>query len=212
MQNWVEALVVLLTLTNLVLLGSSTLGTCVRVVALQGVILGFLPILAHFEDVTTRVLVVAIITVLFKGLLLPGMLRWALKSAAVKREMEPFVGYSASILIGLGALGVSFWLGGKLPPTETAPLVVPGALFTIMAGLLLIVTRRKALSQALGYLVLENGIYVFGVAVSKELPLLVELGVLLDLFVAIFVMGIAIFHISREFNHINTDQMASLKG
>jgi hydrogenase-4 component E len=88
---------------------------------------------------------------------------------------------------------------------------VPVALFTSLAGLFLIVSRKKALTQVLGYLVLENGIYAFGVGVVQGTPMLVELGVLLDVFVAVFVMGITIFHINRQFDHIDTDQLATLK-
>ena len=72
-------------------------------------------------------------------------------------------------------------------------------------------SRRKALTQVMGYLVLENGIYLFGITLGREAPLLVEMGVSLDVFVAVFVMGIIIFHISREFDHIDVDQLASLK-
>jgi hydrogenase-4 component E len=81
----------------------------------------------------------------------------------------------------------------------------------IFTGLFLIVSRRKALMQVLGYIVLENGIYAFGVALVVESPLLVELGVLLDVFVAVFVMGITMFHLSRAFDDIDTDQLAMLK-
>ena len=85
------------------------------------------------------------------------------------------------------------------------------ALSTILIGLFLIISRRTALMQVVGYLVLENGIYIFGVALAQEEPFLVEMGILLDVFVAVFVMGIAIFHISREFDHIDVDQLTSLK-
>ena len=81
----------------------------------------------------------------------------------------------------------------------------------MMVGLLLIVSRSKAVMQALGYLAMENGIYAFGLAFAVEEPLLVEMGVLLDVFVAVFVMGIAIHHISREFDHIDTDRLSALK-
>ena len=65
--------------------------------------------------------------------------------------------------------------------------------------------------QTLGYLAMENGIYAFGLAFAVEEPLLVEMGVLLDVFVGVFVMGIAIHHISREFDHIDTDRLSELK-
>jgi hydrogenase-4 component E len=90
-------------------------------------------------------------------------------------------------------------------------LLVPVALSTILIGLFLIVSRKKALSQVLGYLVFENGIFTFGVGAAYEAPVLVEMGVLLDVFVAVFVMGIAIFHISREFDSIDTTRLETLR-
>jgi len=93
----------------------------------------------------------------------------------------------------------------------TSALLVPVALSSILIGLFLIVSRKKAVNQVLGFLVLENGIFTFGVGLVRELSLLVELGVLLDVFVAVFVMGIMIFHISREFDHLDTDRLSTLK-
>ncbi len=77
--------------------------------------------------------------------------------------------------------------------------MLEAAIFLVSIGLFLIVSRRNALMQVIGYLVIENGIFVFAVITVAETPLLVELGILLDAFVAVFVMGIAVFHINREF-------------
>ena len=85
------------------------------------------------------------------------------------------------------------------------------ALVTMLIGLFLIVARKTALMQVVGYLVLENGVYIFGVTLVHDEPFLVEMGILLDVFVAVFVMGIAIFHINREFDHIDADQLTLLK-
>ena len=136
-----------------------------------------------------------------------------LRGADVRREVEPFVGYIVSMLVGIvgaGALVLAERAAAAADGAHLA-LVVPVALFTTLVGLFLIVSRRKALTQVLGYLVLENGIYIFGVGAGAREPLLVELGVLLDVFVAVFVMGITIFHISREFDHIDVDQLTMLK-
>ncbi len=110
-------------------------------------------------------------------------------------------------------LCLSFWMASRLTPPQplASPLILPFALTTILIGLFLIVSRKTALMQVVGYLVMENGIYIFGVALAQEEPFLVEMGVLLDVFVAVFVMGIAIFHINREFDHIDVDQLTSLK-
>lgn len=210
---WIDSALVLLILTNLMLLGSSRIRTCIRVVALQGIILGLLAVFARRGAPSAHTILLAAGSMGLKGFLFPWLLFRARREANVRREPRPFVGYQTSILAGIVAMAVSLWLGGRLPlPRETiSTLAVPTALFTILAGLFLIVSRRTALTQVVGYLGLENGIYAFGVAVVQEAPLLVELGVLLDVFVAVFVMGIAIFHISREFDHIETDRLAALK-
>ncbi|PJB83091.1 MAG: hydrogenase, partial [Acidobacteria bacterium CG_4_9_14_3_um_filter_49_7] len=93
----------------------------------------------------------------------------------------------------------------------TSHFLLPSALFSLMTGLLIIVSRRKALTQVIGYLTMENGVYLFGAALAIEEPLLVEMGVLLDVFVAVFIMGITIYQINSEFDHIDTDRLSELK-
>ena len=207
-------ILVLVVLTNLKLLASSRLGASIRVVAAQGMVLGLLPVLAHVHELSLHFAAMALGTIALKGVVFPWLLFRALREAEVTREVEPYVGYISSILVGVMVLAASFWLGGRLPVTTTgvSSLLVPSALFSILAGLFLIVARKRAVNQVLGFLVLENGIYTFGVGVVAETPFLVELGVLLDAFVAVFVMGIAVYHINREFDHIETDRLDRLKG
>jgi hydrogenase-4 component E len=207
-------ILVLVVLTNLKLLASSRLGASIRVVAAQGVVLGLLPVLAHMHELSLHFAAMAVGTVALKGVVFPWLLFRALREAEVTREVEPYVGYISSILVGVMALAASFWLGGRLPVTTAgvSSLLVPSALFSILAGLFLIVARKRAVNQVLGFLVMENGIYTFGVGVVAETPFLVELGVLLDAFVAVFVMGIAVYHINREFDHIEVDRLDRLKG
>jgi len=214
MTNWIDTVMVLIILSNLMLLGSSRLAACIRIVASQGIILGLLPLLAHEGGIDGHVVLLAAWSVTLKGVAFPWLLTRAMRDASVRREVEPFVGYTTSLLAGCAALAVSLWAGNRLPlpfAIQNSSLTVAVALFTIMTGLFVIVSRRKAVNQVLGYLVLENGIYMYGVAFVQKSPLLVELGVLLDVFVAVFVMGIMIFHINREFDHIDTDQLSILK-
>ncbi|HEX7406461.1 MAG TPA: hydrogenase [Candidatus Binatia bacterium] len=213
MTVWVDTALVLMALTSLLLVASSRLTRCIRIVAFQGVLLGALTLVVHQHEPSLRTLLMAVAIVGLKGVVFPRLLSRVLQGADVRREVEPLVGYIGSLLLGTLTLAVSFWLSARLPlPTPAiSALVVPVALFTTLSGLFLIVTRRTALTQVLAYLVLENGIYVFGVGLVQGTPMLVELGILLDVFVAVFVMGIAIFHINREFDHIDTDQLTMLQ-
>jgi hydrogenase-4 component E len=208
--NLILALIVL---TNLKLLGSSRLGAAIRVVAAQGVALGLLPILVHWQEFSMHFALLAAGTVAIKGVVFPWLLFRAIRDADFGRQIEPYVGYLASLVAGVLALGISFWVCSRLrmPVDIASPWLTPVAFFSIFAGLFLIVSRKRAVTQVLGFLVLENGIYTFGIGVAVRTPFLVEVGVLLDVFVAVFVMGITIFHINREFDHINTDQLNELK-
>ncbi len=211
MSGAVEPLLILVLATDLFFLGGSRIGALIRLSALQGVLLALLPALVH--PPTGHVWVIVIGTAVVKGIVLPRLLRHALLSVGVRREIEPIVGFAPSMLLGLVALGGSLWIGRRLqlPHELVSPLLVPTSFFTIMAGLLLVLCRRKALTQVLGYLVFENGIFAFGVAVVHDQPVLVEMGVLLDLFVAVFVMGIMVFHINREFGSIDISRMRNLR-
>jgi hydrogenase-4 component E len=209
----INLILVLVVLTNLKLLGSSRLGASIRVVAAQGVALGLLPVLAHLQEFSVHFALLSAGTIAIKGIVFPWLLFRAIREAEIAREVEPYVGYAASLVTGAVALGASFWMCTRLPiPGNIAsPWLVPVSFFSIFAGVFLIVSRKRAVSQVLGFLVLENGIYTFGVGVVVRTPFLVEAGVLLDVFVAVFVMGITIFHINREFDHINTDRLSTLK-
>ena len=209
-----DTILVLMILACFLLLGSSRLSTCIRFCALQGIMVGLLPIAVSGANTTVRVVAIGAVFMGLKGFVFPYLLSRALRESDTSHEVQPFVGYAASIFVGVLSLLASFWLDArlKLPVHATSDLVVPVAFSMMMPGLFLIVARRTAVNQVIGYLVLENGIYTFGLAIVWEIPVLIELGVLMDMFVAVFVMGIAIYRINREFDHIDSDQLNMLKG
>ncbi|MBN1435530.1 MAG: hypothetical protein JW936_00520 [Sedimentisphaerales bacterium] len=214
MTNLVDTVLILIILTNLMLLGSSRLRTCIFVVAMQGILLGALALLTENSGLTIHLILLPTVIICLKGIIFPFLLFRTLRDLNVQHEVEPFVGYGTSLVLSPLVLVVCIWLGSQLslPVEAISSLVVPAAFFSIACGLFLIISRKKALTQVLGYLVLENGIYVFGVSIATKQPVLVELGILLDVFVAIFVMGIAIYHINREFDHTDVDRLNKLKG
>lgn len=187
----IDPFLVALVLTDFLLLGSGRLVACIRFVALQGFLLGLIALTAP-EGLSAEAVAMAAVSAALKGVVFPILLSRALRGAGVHREVEPFVGFTASVLVGMGALALSVWLGGRLalPFPLVSSLLVPAAFFTMLTGLFLIVSRKTALTQVLGYLVLENGVFAFGVPLAGKTPFLVELGVLLDVFVAVFIMGI----------------------
>jgi hydrogenase-4 component E len=207
-----EVVLLLVLMTNFAVLVTDRLSMCIRILALQGVLLAILP-LASGEPFGFHIGLLTFGTIAIKAVLLPRVLQWAIREAAVRRELEPAIGPIASVLLGLAAVGIAFGVATRLPHAagHAAAGLVPVSLASLMMGLVVLTTRRKALSLVIGYLMLENGIYVFGLTLAGDIPLLVELGVLLDVFVGVFIMGLVVFQINRELETQDSRRLTELR-
>ena len=197
---------------NLLALGSSRLPSLIRTVSLQGMALGVMPLLLESHSLDWRIIMIAVATVGGKGFLIPALLRRAMRAANIEREINPFIGLVPSLLLGAIGTIAAVALASALPllPEHVGSLLVPGALASVLTGFILLIGRAKAISQVCGYLVLENGIYLFGLLLIKATPLLVEAGVLLDLTVGVFVLGIIVDRIQRAFDSLDTRKLTAL--
>jgi hydrogenase-4 component E len=198
------------------IVATTRLGAAVRACVVLGALLGAVPIALAWGSTGAALghaLLIGIGSAAVKALLLPWLLLRAIRLARVRREAEPFVSLHASLLAGTALVGLSFWMARSLALPRPAPsaLIVPVAFSSLWLGFLMLVVRRKAISQVIAYLVLEDGVYLFGLALAADMPLVVEIGILLDVLVGVLVMGIAIHQISREFDHIDTASLADLK-
>lgn len=216
MKDYADILLLLVTISNLYIVATSRLTSCVRASAVQGAALSLLPLVlwAHGWDVQIfHLAVICAGTLLIKTIIIPMLVLRAIREANVRREVEPSVSLHSSVLLAGVLVGVSFWMSSVLVLPKPAPsaLLVPAAFATVLTGFLVLVSRKQAITHVIGYLMIENGVYIFGQTLARDVPFAVELGILLDLLVGIFVMGIAINHISREFDHIDTDLLSTLR-
>lgn len=210
MRNAAQLVLLLVVLSDLAVLGTTRLSSCIRGIAAQGLLLGLLPLLLASE-LSIHAVSLGVGTVLVKAILLPWFLNRAIREAAVRREVEPLVGFIASQLLGALAVALAFAIASRLPvPGMQQQILVPVSLATLMIGFIVLTTRRKALMQVVGYLILENGIYLFGLTQTESVPFLIEVGVLLDVFVGVFIMGIVVFHINREFDSLDSTRLTEL--
>jgi hydrogenase-4 component E len=159
------------------------------------------------------VALVAAGTVAVKGLVIPNLLHRAMRTAKIDREIEPSIGFVPSMLLGAGGTMAAVD-GAQLLPLlseHAGTLLVPGALASIFTGFILLIGRVTAISQVCGYLILDNGIYLIGLLLIHSTPLLVESGILLDLTVAVFVIGIIMDRIQRAFDSLDTRKLTVLR-
>lgn len=197
---------------NLLALGSSRVPSLINAVAIQGMALGVMPFLIE-DHIGWIVAAVALGTIAVKGFVIPTLLRRAMRTANVDREVEPSIGFVPSLLLGAGGTIAAVALPHALPllPEHVGSLLVPGAGASVLTGFVLLIGRSKAISQVCGYLILENGIYLFGLLLIRATPTLVEAGILLDVTVGIFVIGIIVDRIQRAFDSLDTRKLTVLR-
>lgn len=197
---------------NFMALGVSRIRASIKAVAGQGMLLGMLPLFVH-PHLGLHVILLAAGMIGLKGFLIPALLIHAMREADIQQESKAVVRSMYSLLLGGSGTCLALLIASTLPLADehTNLLIVPAAFATAWSGILLMTMRRIAIMQVLGYLLLENGIFMFGLLLLEAMPFLVEIGVLLDLFTGVFVMGILIHHISREFPSISTKHLTELK-
>lgn len=211
MESPTNMLLLLVIPINFFILGNSRLGACIRTTALQGAILALVSFLMH--PVSGHTLFLSGSALVMKGALMPWLLFRAIRQVQIRREIEPLIGYVPTLIFGTMAMASAFIFSDYLPLIEAhrGSLIIPVGLSTMVTGFLMLTTRRKALTQVLGYLIFENGIFIFGILLAEAMPLMVETGILLDLLVAMFVMGIVINQINRTFSSMDVEDLSSLR-
>ncbi len=203
-------------LSVLLSLGSNRLMALVKIMAFQGIVVSLTPLfLEHHESMNFASIVLLQIMLVIKGMLIPGLMYAAVKKVKIQREVEPIIGYHASLFAGLIFILLGAFIANRLSislPIENDLLLVT-AVTTLSAGLFLLMSRRKAITQVIGYLMMENGIYLMGTALAKETHTMyvVEFGVLLDLLVGVMIMGIILHNINASYDDVDTALLGQLK-
>jgi hydrogenase-4 component E len=165
------------------------------------------------HGLTAGGVVFTLATLLIRGIAIPVFIYLAIKKTAIHREVEPIVGYHASLLTGLVLIVAATFVSPKfnLPQTAGNALLLPTAITLLAAGMFLLMARRNAIAMVLGYIVLENGIYLVGTGFSVRTHHIVEFGILLDVLAGVMIMAVILQNINQAFDDVDTALLRSLK-
>ncbi len=166
---------------------------------------------AHAE---ISLIYIALLIAALKSAGIPLFLVWTSEKLNVHRDVGAMIPPPLAMHLSIGLFALSFILTRGLPAPEMEGTGWYGAaagISLLFTGLVVMLTRRLAIGQILGFLVIENGIYVFALTQTLGMPLLVEMGVLLDMLVGVMVSGLLVFKIQKSFEHIDVAQLTSLK-
>jgi hydrogenase-4 component E len=206
-------LAALILLTSFALLVQRRMFAIIHIFAWQGFFLGVSTAVIGFATGEHHLYISSLLTLVMKVLLLPYILFTLIHKLKIHREIESIMNTSSTMLLGIALVIFSYHLTApiRLLSTLMTRSTLAVALATVMLGLLMMVTRRHAVSQVIGFLAMENGLFFAATSATYGMPMVVELGVALDLLIAAFIFGIFFFHINTTFDSLDVDQMAKLK-
>ena len=190
---------------------ANRLMTYIKVLALQGVLLFFVVFIQLNEINTLNLILILLETIVFKSVAVPVFLAYLLKRNNITREAEPFLPNFVSLVITTFIVVVTILISNTIKDTHLDKIFFVVALSTLFFGLYLIATRRKIITHVMGYMVIENGVFVLSLAVGNEMPMLVNLGILLDIFASVLILGIFLNKIGDVFKDVDVDQLSNLK-
>jgi len=185
--------------------------TYVNVLALQGVLLFFVAFLELKSINTLNLILILLETIIFKSLAVPIFLKYVLNRNHITREAEPYVPNFVSLIITTVIVVTTILLSNTMEESYLDKMYFVVALSTLFTGLYFIASRRKIITHVMGYLVIENGVFVLSLAVGNKMPMLVNLGIMLDIFASVLILGIFLNKIGDVFKDIDVNQLTNLK-
>ncbi len=211
-MHTVDTILALVLLSVLFSFGSSRLPALIKLLAFQGVVVSIVPLFIG-HDTTFGGTVFTLVTLLIRGIGIPLWIYLAIKKVAIRREVEPIIGFNASLLFGLILVVASIFVSPKfnLPQSIGSVLMLPTAITLLVAGMFLLMARRNAIAMVIGYIIMENGIYLVGTSFSMRTHHIVEFGILLDVLAGVMIMAIILQNIKHTFDDVDTALLRTLK-
>jgi len=208
----VNMILSLVLLSVLFSIGSSRLPGLIKVLAFQGLVVSIVPLVIG-HDLSAGGIVFTVVTLVVRGIVIPMCLYLAIKKVAIRREVEPIVGYHASLLAGLGLIVAAVVVSHRFnaPSVSTSVLLLPSAIALLVAGMFLLMARRNAIAMVIGYIMMENGIYLVGTTFSVRALHIVEFGILLDVLAGVMIMAVILQNIEQTFDDVDTALLRTLK-
>jgi hydrogenase-4 component E len=183
----------------------------VKILAFQGILLFGVSFIELGEMNPLNLTFILLETVIFKALAVPLFLNYVIKRNAITREAEPYVPNFISLIIVTTIVVATFLLSNTIEDSQLNKVYFVAALSALFTGLYIIGTRKKILTHVMGFLVIENGVFILSLAVGNEMPLLVNTGILLDLFITVLLLGIFVNKIGDVLGSGDVDQLRNLK-
>ena len=206
-----DILLIALAMSLLYISIANRLFTYLNILVFQGFILFGVTFLTLNKISTVNLILIMLETIVFKAVAVPWFINYVIKRNGITREAEPYLPNFVSLIIVTFITVATIILSSSIKDLNLDKTFFVVALSTIFTGLYLIVTRKKIITHVIGYIIIENGVFVLSLAVGNEMPMLVNLGIMLDIFASVLILGVFFNRIGDLLKDPDIDHLRNLK-
>ncbi len=209
----IDVLAVLMLMSTIMLIGTSRVKTCVWACAFRSFLLTLTSgLIAYFSGIH-HIYITTGVSLVLKVVLVPGFLFYIIDKVNIKKEVESYINDTLSLLISCGIILIAYYSTLSIVQFENTFMrhCLPVSLAITLVGFFSMITRKKALTQILGLVTMEDGLFFAALSTSYGMPLIVELGVFFDILVSVIIMGIYVYRIKESFDTTDTDFLRELR-
>ncbi len=190
---------------------ANRLSTYINILAVQGIILFGVSFIELIQINTINLIFILFETIVFKTIAIPVFLNYVIKKNHIVREAQPFLPDFLSIVIITGIVLGSFILSNVITGVSVSKIFFLASVSALLSGLFIIITRKKVVTHIMGYLIMENGVFILSLSAGHKMPMLVNTGITLDIFVSVLVLGVFVNRIGNTFEEMSVDNLTNLK-
>lgn len=213
-QGVVNSLITLSLATTFLIIAARRLDSVIKIIIIQALLLVALCITWGWATGIHEMYLAAGLTLVVKAGIIPYILNKVVKNVGISRIVKSYVSMKMNLIISGCLVFVSYLASGQVIEQGTGliPQALPTAISLILIGLFIMMIQKLAIMQIVGFVVMENGLFLAGIGTTNGMPLVIELGIFIDIIIGVFIMGILAFRINRSFDHINTQNLRNLRG
>ncbi len=218
MDNYLNLVSILILLSSFILVANKRIISYINTFRLQSLLLallaGVMGIYSFLEEGEIDVMIVCLITIVVKVILIPRLLKRTVKKVEYRVLKDFFLNIPTLILICCGLFVLTYFSVSTIDDIKDPQIktYLVNSISVILIGLLFMISRKKAIGQIIGFLVMENGLFTTAILTTNGMPMIVELGLFFDVLTAVLIMGIMVFRINENFDSIDINKMRNLKG
>ena len=207
-----NVLLIVFTISLLYLGIATRLLTYIRIFAFQGLLLFGVSFIELTQITTLNLIFILLETIIFKTIVVPLFMNYVIKKNKITRDSEPYLPSFISLIIITTIIIITFILSNAINASHISKIYFVVALSALFAGLYIIITRRKIITHVMGFLIVENGVFLFyPLAVGNKMPMLLNTGILLDFFLSFPVLGIFVNKIKDVFKEPDMQTLSQLR-